>query len=210
MSAVHQNRPSSIDPLRHWSALGEVARQGVGLQCPSLSRPLGGKQVLYNWASTLGSITYRQNPQRSARGFPMWQHPPSPRSKLVGIVGIYVLLLGAFYTYFAYAYALFVVAPFGRTDILGLALSFAPAAVLCTLGIGLILHNRWAFVGYFVLTAIVLVAGMPELTDILFRTMSATEFHFIVIRTMGLLVTLGIPASLLWTRRDCFRSPFKT
>ena len=139
----------------------------------------------------------------------MWQHPPNSRSKLVGLVGIYVLLLGALYTYLAYAYALFIAPPSLKTDILPLAATFAPAAILCALGIGLILHNRWAFVGYFVLAAIVLVSGIAELAEIMFRTMSAGEFHFIVVRTMGVAVTLGIPAFLLWTRRDCFRRPSK-
>jgi hypothetical protein len=126
------------------------------------------------------------------------------RSKVVHDVGVFIIWMGILTAVGTFWWAAEVF-PLTRLDVLPFVLSFTPALVFCVIGIGTLLHMRWALFAWLGLTALTFVGLLAELfvsagsstVPVLFGIM------FIVVRAITTLVMI-VPAYLLWKRRNFF------
>lgn len=126
------------------------------------------------------------------------------RSRVVQAVGVGVILIGvvAAESFYRSPYALW---QMSGSDLHRLAVSFAIAAIsFGVIGIGILLHKRWALMGWLALTGIGLAMSLVQLVTRLASPIVPAELSLEAVRMVGNGLVMGIPAYLLWKRRDFF------
>lgn len=122
-------------------------------------------------------------------------------SRVVEGVGAFIILMGLWGAEYTFGF-LAEVFPLARDDVLPFALSFVPSIIICVIGIGTLLYKRWALLAWLGLTAFAFVGLVLFVSA---EPMSAPlRAITVVIPSVVTALVVGIPAYLLWKRRNLF------
>lgn len=125
------------------------------------------------------------------------------RSKVVQGVGVFLILIGLWGAEYTFG-LLAEVFPLTRSDVLPFALSFVPSLILCVIGIGTMLHKRWALFAWLGLTGLAFFGLLTDLFVSPEARIVPFGVIFVVIRVFATALVVGIPTYLLWKRRNLF------